>query len=71
MFMVNYTLEEKVKAVGGYVHFILGNHEIMNSSGNLKYVHRKSKANALKLGMSYTELFSKHSELGNWLRTKI
>src|SRR5262249_9711329 len=28
-----YSLEEKAKAAGGMVHFILGNHEIMNLSG--------------------------------------
>ncbi len=28
-----YALEETAKAAGGYVHFILGNHELMNLQG--------------------------------------
>jgi len=41
-----YSLEEKAKAAGGYVHFILGNHEIMNLSGDLRYVSKKYLDNA-------------------------
>jgi hypothetical protein len=33
-----YSLEEKASAAGGYVHYILGNHEIMNMSNDLRYV---------------------------------
>jgi hypothetical protein len=33
-----YSLEDKAKAAGGYVHYILGNHEIMNMSDDLDYV---------------------------------
>ncbi len=31
--MVSYSLEEKAKKAGGYVHTILGNRDIMNMSG--------------------------------------
>jgi hypothetical protein len=65
-----YTLEEKAKAAGGYVHFILGNHEIMNMSGDLRYVHKKYIDNSLLLKEKYETLFSEQSELGRWLRTK-
>ena len=36
-----YSLEEKAKAAGGYVHYILGNHEIMNMSDELDYVQER------------------------------
>jgi thiol-disulfide isomerase/thioredoxin len=65
-----YSLEEKAKAAGGYVHFILGNHEIMNLSGDDRYVVDKYKRNAEKMGKSYNELYGLQSELGRWLRTK-
>ncbi len=65
-----YSLEEKAKAAGGYVHLILGNHELMNLSGDIRYVHKKYKSNAEKMGMPYTDLYGVKTELGNWLRTK-
>lgn len=65
-----YSLEEKAKSAGGYVHFILGNHEIMNLSGDHRYIKEKYKQNAEKIGKSYAELYSSNSELGRWLRTK-
>ncbi len=65
-----YYLEEKAKADGGYVHFILGNHEIMNLSGDLRYVHKKYFDNASLLTQKYISLYDENSELGRWLRTK-
>lgn len=65
-----YSLEEKAKSAGGYVHFILGNHEIMNLQGKHKYVTKKYLQNASKIGRSLTELYNEQSELGKWLRTK-
>lgn len=65
-----YSLEEKARASGGYVHFILGNHEIMNLQGNNRYTEQKYLKNAALLGKSLVQLYSKNSELGEWLRTK-
>ncbi len=65
-----YYLEEKAKAAGGYVHFILGNHEIMNLSGDLRYVQQKYLDNANFLHQHYVTLYDENSELGRWLRTK-
>lgn len=65
-----YYLEEKAKAAGGYIHFILGNHEIMNLSGDLRYVHQKYFDNAALLHQKYITLYDENSELGRWLRTK-
>jgi len=65
-----YYLEEKAKASGGYVHFILGNHEIMNLSGDLRYLQKKYLDNANLLHQNYVSLYDENSELGRWLRTK-
>lgn len=65
-----YYLEDKAKAAGGYVHFILGNHEIMNLSGDLRYVQQKYFDNAALLHQKYQSLYDENSELGRWLRTK-
>jgi hypothetical protein len=66
-----YSLEEKAKAAGGYVHFVLGNHEIMNMSGDLRYLHLKYLQTAYLLHENYVGgLYGENSELGRWLRTK-
>lgn len=65
-----YALEEKAKAAGGYVHFILGNHEIMNLSGDIAYVKDKYRVNAQRLNRIYSDLYNTNTELGRWLRTK-
>jgi len=65
-----YRLEDKAKAAGGYVHVILGNHDIMNLSGDLRFVDRKYLLSARSLGMDYAKLYDQNTELGSWLRTK-
>lgn len=65
-----YQLEEKAKKQGGYVHFLIGNHEIMNLSGDLRYNHAKYKSTAKLLGKSYNHLYGRNTTLGKWLRSK-
>ncbi len=65
-----YSLEEKAKAAGGYVHFVLGNHEIMNMSGDLRYLNPKYIENASLLNENFVSLYGESSEIGRWLRTK-
>jgi hypothetical protein len=65
-----YALEEMAKAAGGYVHFILGNHEVMNLSGDLRYVHHKYRKNQSLLKEKFEMLYGKNSELGRWLLSK-
>jgi len=55
---------------GGYVHFILGNHEVMNLTGNNTYIADKYYFLTKKLNVSYSWLFNKHTVLGEWLRTR-
>jgi hypothetical protein len=65
-----YRLEQEAQKVGGRVHFLLGNHEVMILNGDLRYLHKKYKSIQEKLGVSYSYLFNKSTLLGNWLRTK-
>jgi hypothetical protein len=65
-----YMLEEKAKAAGGYVHFILGNHEIMNMSNDLNYVDPRYIQHAQLMNKPYMQLFGPDAELGRWLATK-
>ena len=65
-----YSLEEKAKAAGGYVHYILGNHEIMNMSNDLRYVQQRYLRHAALMNTSYMQLFGPDAEIGRWLATK-
>jgi Calcineurin-like phosphoesterase len=65
-----YKLEDEAKANGGYVHTLLGNHDIMNLSGDTRYVEPFYLSDAALMGKPYRDLYSKNTELGRWLRTK-
>jgi hypothetical protein len=65
-----YSLESQAEAAGGKVHYILGNHEIMNMNGDHHYVHPRYIAHANSMHISYLKLFSQQAELGRWLATK-
>lgn len=65
-----YKLESEAEAAGGKVHFILGNHEVMNLTGYFDYVRKKYIENAELIGEAYNLWYDDHSELGRWLRTK-
>ena len=65
-----YSLENKAEKAGGHVHFILGNHEIMNLSVDIRYVHNKYLCTANLLGKHFMYLFDENTELGRWLRKK-
>lgn len=65
-----YELEARARAHGGEVHFVLGNHEVMNLTGDLRYVRRKYHENAAKLGRTAAQLHDHDTVLGQWLRTR-
>tara|TARA_B100000795_G_scaffold56622_1_gene37388 strand:+ start:116 stop:1351 length:1236 start_codon:yes stop_codon:yes gene_type:complete len=71
-----YKLEKQAKKNGGKVHFILGNHEIMNFQGNGGYNQEKYIKVAQEISKkeewekAIQLMFSDNTELGNWLRTK-
>lgn len=71
-----YKLEQQAAKQGGKVHFILGNHEVLNFQGN----HTYNRGKYIKVAQEITGqrnktkavkyLYSKNSELGRWLSTK-
>lgn len=65
-------LELKAEEAGGKVHLVLGNHEIMTMTKDLRYVSRKERNIAVAHGKSYDALFHPlNSYLGTWLRSKV
>ncbi|AOM79508.1 metallophosphoesterase [Pedobacter steynii] len=65
-----YKLEQEAATAGGKVHFILGNHDIMNMIGDYRYVNAKYITNAQTMGENYSALYDANTELGKWLRSK-
>jgi hypothetical protein len=65
-----YKLEAEAEQSGGYVHTILGNHDIMNLSGDLRYVQPKYMERAKRMGVEYMSLYDANTEFGRWLRSK-
>ncbi|WP_087018298.1 metallophosphoesterase [Thaumasiovibrio subtropicus] len=65
-----YHLENQAQKAGGDVHFILGNHDLMNFYGDFRYVHPRYFENASLMGKTLLELHTKETVLGQWLRTK-
>jgi hypothetical protein len=65
-----YKLEQSAAKQGGHVHLILGNHELMNLSGDFRYVRNKYRQNDSIMGVPYAELYTPKTELGRWLATK-
>ena len=65
-----YKLEDEAKEAGGSVHVLLGNHDIMNLTGDNRYTDGKYFKNAWLLGTDCAGLFGRDTELGRWLRSK-
>jgi len=66
-----YRLEREARRVGGGVHFLLGNHELMVLRGDERYVNeRYTNGIVRKSRIGYDDLFGPETELGRWLRTK-
>lgn len=62
-------LEGAARKQGGWVHVVLGNHEAMVASGDLRYLNPKY-AGTLEGLPSQPELLGPDSELGRWLRSR-
>ncbi len=67
---LTYKLDAESRKAGGSVIFNFGNHEDMFLTGDHRYVDEKYDLFSKRIGIGLTELFSRDTELGRWLRTK-
>ncbi|MCU0451765.1 MAG: metallophosphoesterase [Bernardetiaceae bacterium] len=71
-----YHLENQAITQGGKVHYLLGNHEMMNLYGDVSYADFKYIEVAKRISeqtdwdKALRHLYSDKSELGKWLRSK-
>ncbi len=71
-----YKLEQAAQENGGMVHFILGNHEVLNLEGKTNYVDKKYIHLAQKYSkkedekIAYTSLMADNQELIKWMKSK-
>ena len=65
-----YKLEKEAQDAGGDVHFIIGNHEVLNFEYDYRYVRNKYFKNAHYLGEMLYDMHEPDTELGRWLRSK-
>jgi hypothetical protein len=65
-----YKMDQEAKREGGKVHFILGNHEVMNLTGDTRYVRNKYFENARIIKENYKNWYKGNTEIGRWLRSK-
>ena len=63
-------LEKQAARAGGKLHLLLGNHELMVLGRAEGYISGKYRNVENISGSYYCDLYSPHSVLGNWLRTK-
>lgn len=64
-----YSLEEKARRAGGYVHFIIGKHEVENIFGNWRFQH-PHYAISSKAEASVNALYYGNNTIWQWLLTK-
>jgi hypothetical protein len=65
-----YKLEQQAKKSGGKVHYLLGNHEVMDLMDDYRFVDIRYKILAYKSGIRLDDFYSNQTEFGAWLRTK-
>ncbi|WP_342383690.1 metallophosphoesterase [Bacteroides ovatus] len=70
IFWLFYKLEDEAAKAGGHVSLLLGNHEALVLSNDLRYTKDKYKQLAQKLEKEYPQLFGSDTELGRWLATR-
>ena len=62
-----FKLEREASRAGGRVSFLLGNHEAMVLSGDIRYATEKYKALADTLDIPLKDLYGNNAILGKWL----
>lgn len=63
-------LEKQAAKAGGMVHVLLGNHEVLVLSKDLRYINEKYEKVEAISNTEYFDLYSENSVLGRWLRSK-
>ncbi|MCD8297415.1 MAG: metallophosphoesterase, partial [Prevotella sp.] len=67
IFWLFYNLEQEAADAGGRMDFLLGNHEPMVFTNDLRYTKEKYLLLADSLHIAYPELWGRSTELGRWL----
>lgn len=65
-----FMLEKQAAKSGGMVHVLLGNHENMVLTGDLRYINEKYEKVEALTNTKYSDLYSENSVLGKWLRNQ-
>ena len=65
-----YQLEQSAIQQGGMVHYVLGNHEIMNFQHNFSYTSHKYHALANLFQFQCSNYLGDETFLGRWMRSK-
>lgn len=64
-----YHLQQEAAAVGGRVHYLLGNHETMILEGDIRYLNKRYLTTTALLTTPYQNLYGPETYLGRWLRS--
>lgn len=64
-----YNIQQEAASAGGRVHFLLGNHETMILSGDVRYLHKRYLLTTALLTTPYQKLYGPDTYLGRWLRS--
>lgn len=66
-----YRLEREAAAAGGHIYVVLGNHELMEMTGDVRYLNPREAAIAQAYGVTYDRMVHvRESLLGRWLASK-
>ena len=65
-----YKLEQSARLKGGFVHYILGNHELKNLQGKYDSASPKYYGVAAILGKQQHHLYDSNSFIGRWMASK-
>ena len=65
-----YRLESQAEVLGGKIHFVVGNHDMMNMIFDFRYVAQKYLTNVQLMNETLESIYANDTELGRWLRTK-
>lgn len=65
---LTFKLQHQAKLVGGKVHYLMGNHELMVFDNDLRYINEKYRLTSEILGIPYDRQFSENSFFGRWIK---